>query len=324
MAYTVRDLLYEHPCNPVQTTWCQPDAPTSSKKASTCPCTLDQVRSTVVTDPDRALLPECPDDSLRCAQPAFPPNNRIWRLETAGDCADWFKAEVSNVVLAAWTGFPTVTEASYTELSSHTPTSHTAYELDYQNQRFPLVIGLWRRNIIRQDEWIRGSLGNAQLKLTKELRVYANKYKCPQVFCFDGEWLLLLQFRAGAPEMIKDENCKIDCWLIPRVNDGRSWPLRYAFYRFLAQGFRRCQGVHFRYHPIPHEVGKLLPDPELEYFSGRLVWKVKGVEYDEHPIQFRREIDTTCGAFYWTHEAQSFLPVGSVLWDTMPLWDTEG
>jgi len=69
---------------------------------------------------------------------------------------------------------------------------------------------------------------------------YADKYQCPQIFCFDGEWLLMLQFRAESPEGIKDLNCKIDGWLIPRVNGDNGVTLRYALYRFLAQGFRRC------------------------------------------------------------------------------------
>lgn len=147
---------------------------------------------------------------------------------------------------------------------------------------------------------------------------YADKYQCPQIFCFDGEWLLMLQFRAESPGKIKDPNCKIDCWLIPRVNGDNGVTFRYALYRFLAQGFRRCQSYYWP-TAIPTRVGGLLPEPNREFFSGRPIWKVDGVSHGQHPGGFQRAIYIEYGAFYWTHSDQSLLPV-EVLWDTQAFW----
>jgi hypothetical protein len=130
----------------------------------------------------------------------------------------------------------------------------------------------------------------------------------------------MLQFRAKAPDKIKDANCKIDCWLIPRVNGNNGVTLRYALYRFLAQGFRRCQSYYWR-TAIPPQIGGLFPEPAREFFSGRPVWKVDGVFHSHHPGGFQRAIHADCGAFYWTHNDQSLLPIGEVLWDTQAFWD---
>jgi len=70
---------------------------------------------------------------------------------------------------------------------------------------------------------------------------YAAKYKCPQVLYFDGETLLLLQFRANAEGDIQLEDLVVDCWVLPRARSGT--PFRYALYMLLLQGFRRLQGM---------------------------------------------------------------------------------
>lgn len=62
---------------------------------------MPEDRSSIVADFESPLLPDYSDDPVRWAQPAFPPNKRSWRFETEEDCGDWFKAEVSNVILAA-------------------------------------------------------------------------------------------------------------------------------------------------------------------------------------------------------------------------------
>src|SRR4051794_15674174 len=99
----------------------------------------------------------------------------------------------------------------------------------------------------------------------------------------------MLPFRAKSPEKIKDPNCKIDCWLIPRVNGDNGVTFRYALYRFLAQGFRRCQSYYWP-TAIPTRVGGLLPEPNREFFSGRPIWKVDGVSHGQHPGGFQRAI----------------------------------
>lgn len=70
---------------------------------------------------------------------------------------------------------------------------------------------------------------------------YAYKYNYPQTFCFDGAYLLMLQFRADTREAIKFIRCEVDCWVIPRENPG-GCTFKTALYRLMVQGLRRCQG----------------------------------------------------------------------------------
>ncbi|KAM3555261.1 hypothetical protein ARSEF4850_006088 [Beauveria asiatica] len=94
--------------------------------------------------------------------------------------------------------------------------------------QLPLVIGEFKINIVDYNEWQTGKIATSlQISLSRELRGYAVKYNCPQVFCFDGYTLLMLQFKARKPEAIADEDCDIDCWLFRRRNPGGT-TLRYA------------------------------------------------------------------------------------------------
>jgi hypothetical protein len=72
------------------------------------------------------------------------------------------------------------------------------------------------------------------------LNRYADRYACPQVFWFDNSNFLMLQFKATERVSIKDANCEVDCWVLPRQSINGS-TLRYGLYRLLALGFRRCQ-----------------------------------------------------------------------------------
>ncbi|KAK0707223.1 hypothetical protein B0T21DRAFT_387679 [Apiosordaria backusii] len=292
MATTVRDLLSQHSTNCVKTTGYK----TGTDKTWTRGYpTIERVAlhsravpsdsSSIVADFESPLLPRIYDDPE--------------------DCSDWFKAEVSNVVLAAWTDYPAILQVSHAKPfldSSSSETVDVSYTFTYLNRKVPVVIGEWKRNIIRPEEWM--------------------QIPMPQIFCFDGEWLLMLQFCAKSPEKIKDPNCKIDCWLIPRVNGNNGVTLRYALYRFLAQGFRRCQSYYWP-AATPTQVGGLLSERNREFFSGRPLWKVDGVSHSQHPDGFQRAIDTQYGAFYWTHSDQSLLPLGEVVWDTRALWYSE-
>ncbi|GAB1320336.1 hypothetical protein MFIFM68171_10546 [Madurella fahalii] len=182
MAATVKGLLSQHSTNYVKST----EYKTWTDKA-------------IIADFETPLLPDYDDDPVRWVQPAFPPNKRSWRLETEEDCTDWFKVEVSNIVLAAWTDYPAIFQVSQVKAFSDSSRSESVdvfYTFTYLNCKVPIVIGEWKRNLIRPREWMESTLSNAQQKLAKELRGYVDKYQCLQIFCFDGEWLLMLQFRA--------------------------------------------------------------------------------------------------------------------------------
>ena len=107
------------------------------------------------------------------------------------------------------------------------------------------------------------------------------------------------------------------------MNGNNGVTLRYALYRFLAQGFRRCQS----YWPVVNAapIGGLLPKRNREFFSGRPLWKVGGSHERRHPGGFYRAVSAEFGAFYWTHDDRSLL--NGWVWDTQGLWSlptTEG
>lgn len=113
MAVPISQLLCEHPTNPVKYTgfktgtdkkWARDFHPITKLVVHTA---VDRDGETVLANWN-ALLPPFADDDLRGGKLAFPPNRRVWRLETEEDCGVWFHTEVSNIVLAAWDDCPTV------------------------------------------------------------------------------------------------------------------------------------------------------------------------------------------------------------------------
>ncbi|KAK3371788.1 hypothetical protein B0T24DRAFT_650609 [Lasiosphaeria ovina] len=169
MAAAVQDLLSQHSTNSVKITGYK----TGTDKA-------------IIADFEGPLLLDYDDDAVRWAHPAFPPNKRQWRLETEEGCSDWFKAEVSNVVLAAWTDYPALLQVSHAEAFSDISSSETvdlSYTFTHLNRKVPVV---------------------------------CRQVPVPPDILLDGGWLLMLQFRAESPGNIKDPGCEIDCWLVPR------------------------------------------------------------------------------------------------------------
>lgn len=128
------------------------------------------------------------------------------------------------------------------------------------------------------------------------------------MFCFDGETLLLLQFRADKVEDILEADCPVDCWVLPRKSSYT--PLRFALYMLLVQGFRRFQGLY----AMPISVGGLTPRFR-QFFSGRPVWGMEGVNLD-HPGGYQRSVDADSGAIKWTHPEDPEL-----VRETPTLWD---
>lgn len=222
---------------------------------------------------ERAFLPWDADDSLRTTAHAVSPNHRMWRFESEADCELWFHSEISNIVLPAWNQFPVVTQTLHTKpprVDNISEEVDAVYSVRSGGGRTVLVIGEMKRNLLDASLWQRGNISSnaGQKKLSRELRgcvnpispnllpalvelclylsrilsdrrqpSYADKYQCPQVFCFDGETLLVLQFRANKVEDILEENCPVDCWVLPR--ESSNIPLCFALYMLLAQGFRR-------------------------------------------------------------------------------------
>lgn len=149
---------------------------------------------------------------------------------------------------------------------------------------------------------------------------YACKYKCPQIFCFDGYNFLILQFRAQMVAQISDAKIPVDCWVIPRNNVGGT-SLRYALYRLILQGYRRCQAIGAS---MP-KLGGMQPVAR-HFYNGQLVWKGadKELTYD-HPLGFSRAVYTGNGMLYWAVGGEPATDEkGNWIWDSVAFWEEQG
>ncbi|RSL99753.1 hypothetical protein CEP52_009560 [Fusarium oligoseptatum] len=238
---------------------------------------------------DDAFMPLDADDALRMSELAVPTNYRHWRLEFEADGENWFNTEVANVTLAAWRSYPIVVSRKNVD---------SIFSAKFSGERAPLVIGEMKRNLISAAAWQSGNIlgQGSQVKLSQELRGYACKYECPQVFCFDGSTLLILQFRALRAKDLEDERCWVDCWVLPRATS--SCTLRYALYRLLAQGWRRYQA---EFSTPSFTIGGLTPCSR-EFFTGRPIWEGEGGCFPTHPGGYQRSVDAATRALMWTHE----------------------
>lgn len=113
------------------------------------------------------------DEEKRTVEPAHPPNDRFWRVETEADAEHWWHTEISDVVLAAWARYPGIVQTSHTKPLSDVNIPEnvdSTYAIYMGNQRVPVAIGEMKRNLINAREWQAGLLGSAQQKLARELR----------------------------------------------------------------------------------------------------------------------------------------------------------
>lgn len=101
---------------------------------------------------------------------------------------------------------------------------------------------------------------------------------------------------------MNDPNLPVDCWVIPRDNPGGITP-RWALYKLIVQGFRRCQGIGA---PPLFELGGIRPKFR-EFFSGVPLWPDGAVLSRTHPLGYRRLMDESIGAFYWAAEDDTAL-----------------
>ncbi|OIW31921.1 hypothetical protein CONLIGDRAFT_678366 [Coniochaeta ligniaria NRRL 30616] len=85
------------------------------------------------------------------------------------------------------------------------------YTVGKSGQKQCVMIVEMKRNLIAPKFWMKKRRDvESQAKLSRELRGYAFKYACPQIMCFDGSHLLMLQFRAASPASIDDAKCEVD------------------------------------------------------------------------------------------------------------------
>ncbi|KAM3498869.1 hypothetical protein MY11210_009650 [Beauveria gryllotalpidicola] len=322
MAATIEQLLHAHPTNYVDETGYE----SSTNKEWTR--NYEPIRKVTVHTFEQngaiaanfnALVPEQADDQHRKSLRAYPPNPHSWRMDTEADARHWFYHEVSDIVMAAFASSPPLVQVAEAKAFSEQPVAQVVDESftfrPPRRSRIPLVIGEFKRSLLNPIEWQRGKIiSSSQSALSRELRGYAVKYECPQVFCFDGYALLMLQFQAKKPEAIASEDCKIDCWIFPRDNTG-GVPLRYAFYRLLVQGLRRCQG-----QLSPSIVTLNGQHSEFRNFYNREpVWKIGGALHT-HPWGMYRAVDPRDGSMYWMFNGQED-ESGQRLLDSPPLYN---
>ncbi|KAI8710576.1 hypothetical protein NCS52_01557900 [Fusarium sp. LHS14.1] len=327
MATTLASLIGQHPTNPIKDTYKQSDS--SKPWAKSYPPISRLKVHTSVRGPDSvvanfdAFLDEYDDESLRLGESGYPSNHRKWRLDTEADGIQWFHTEISNIVLGAFANYPTVLQASHEKALSDTRTDQTvdiSYSVSQGKERMPLIIGEFKRGLLRRDQWQSGKIEAAQQSvLSRELRGYAHKYNCPHIFCFDNYSFLMLQFRARDKHDIKDAKCEVDCWIFPRQNS-QGTPLRYALYRLLVQGFRRCQGLR----ALDVSLYSVRPS-RRNFYNGQPAWKLEDGKSHVSPWGHTRKVDQTYGAFSWT-DTDGSTPLldqnGAPVWDTKAFWES--
>ncbi|RSL86981.1 hypothetical protein CEP52_015658 [Fusarium oligoseptatum] len=316
---SVQSLIFQHPTNSVNNlditsytskTWAKSYVPLRRYRLHT---TMDMDSGEVTrVDFDTAFLPLMEDEEKRMSEIGQPPNARHWRFETEADIEHWWHTEVSDVVLAAWQRYPAIVQTDHTAPlgDKNIPENvDSTYAMYLGSSRAPVIIGEMKRNLIRVDAWCQGTVNEAQQRLAQELRGYADKYQCPQVFCWDGRTLLILQFRAQTASQIRNEDCEVDCWILP-LNTGIC-TFRCALYRLMVQGLRRCQvGT-----PGPLTVGGFT-ETHREFFSGQPIWSLNGNPSYTHPDGYSRVVDKETGALGWVHSEQD--PQGA--WETGAIW----
>lgn len=180
---TVGTQLQRGPTNPIY----DPGYVTQSDKiwARNYPSLRNLVVHTVIDENgmthanfEPAFLPLYADDDVRMNEPAFPPNNRTWRLQSEADCELWFHTEISNVVLPAWSAAQIpVMQSSHIKPPREDPIPEevdAVYSIKFRNTRTVLAIGEMKRNLIQPEYWQGGNVTaiGAQKKLSKELRGY--------------------------------------------------------------------------------------------------------------------------------------------------------
>lgn len=91
--------------------------------------------------------------------------------------------------------------------------------------------------------------------------------------------------------------------------------MRYALYRLIVQGMRRCIGNM----SLMIRIGSLSPR-KRQFFSGSPLWEFVDIDgkrklTTRHPEGYARAIDANNGAFYWIVE-------DSMIFDTPVVWDS--
>lgn len=171
--------------------------------------------------------------------------------------------------------------------------------------------------VIKAKEWLfERPASSVTRRLQQELRAYDNillplfcydllteerytyEYQCPQVFVFDTKSLVIIQFHASNHHDIANEDCPIDCCVIPRrMNIENQCTMQYALYRLAWRGWIRLSATleskTLRTGELVRarkSVSLYVYERKYVYWSGEPVWFDRhGGRYTDHPLGYRRE-----------------------------------
>lgn len=172
---TVRQLINMHSTNTVKETmmvsesrkgWVNEYPPITRIRLHS----YTQPDGSVIADFDSVFLPLDTDDEVRLDAQAFPPNRRHYRLYSEEDGTAWFNNEVSNIVMTAFQDFPLITQQAQHRPKRGSGVVDLAYCMHFGGQITNLVIGEFKRNLIRPEHWMDRKLTGDQSLFSRELR----------------------------------------------------------------------------------------------------------------------------------------------------------
>lgn len=229
-------------------------------------------------------------------------------IEQETDVTRDFQRHLSLPCRQAWDGL-NVFERSQSGPPGATTDSKTIdhyFSLMVESHEYCLCAGeLKPWGVIQKDEWSGAkTMGTVTKRLGQEMRGYAYKYDCPQVFVYDSRHLLIFQFHATTREDIRSQDCLIDTWVIPRSSQshGVNITMREALDTLLRCGWMRVVGQLSRRSNI--QIGEWMQ--EFEYWSGRPRWRhcsLNSIRLS-HPDGYRRKYDAGAGRWYWHANGQ--------------------
>ncbi|KAL2015109.1 hypothetical protein VTK56DRAFT_6309 [Thermocarpiscus australiensis] len=266
-------------------------------------------------------------DYIGLQNPVHPLNVAHQMIQSEGDGDRDFYQNFEPPFRLAFSGWPFLWPRSLLGPTGPTDTSVTVdYQLTWPGEnrlleRATMVGELKQPYVIIPEEWSEKPPGDITRRLQRQMRGYAHRYKCPQVFVFDSVHLLILQFRAASRDEIKSQECDVDCCIIPREElfPGLQCTIQYALYRLAWRGWMRLSatlaGQNSARKPLDVAVDGI---PRVyEWWSGRPAWRVAGRYQFGHPNGWKRQFirDGTDGYFIWVDDNGNY-PNGVLVCDT--------
>ncbi|KAK4096894.1 hypothetical protein N658DRAFT_501069 [Parathielavia hyrcaniae] len=272
-------------------------------------------------------------DDIGLQYPAHSLNLTHQAILSEGDVTRDFDQNFEPFRLA-FSGGPFLWPRSLCGPTGPTNTSVTVdYQLTWPGQnplleRAAMIGELKQPFVIIPSEWTpsqRGWVdnpGDMTKRLQREMRGYAHRYKCPQVFVFDSVHLVILQFRAASKDQIQDQDCHVDICIIPREKlFQEQCTIQYALYRLAWRGWMRLSATSATQEGSKRKTVTVAVDGiprAYEWWSGKPFWEVAPGRYQfGHPNGWKRQFFRlgTGGYWIWADDNGNY-PDGGLVYDT--------